>query len=85
VVGRVSCNIFCWLDEVTPVTIVEHQINREKWMVVGESEQKFYGHFFFGDYELDLVNLVALRQEKNELVNDCIQRFLDTRNRCFRI
>ena len=40
---------------------------------------------FFGDYELDLVDLVALRQGKEELVNDYIQRFRDTRNRCFQI
>jgi hypothetical protein len=27
----------------------------------GELEQKFHDHFFSGDYELDLVDLVALR------------------------
>jgi hypothetical protein len=48
-------------------------------------EQKFHDHFFFGDYELDLVDLVALRQGKDETVNDYIRRFRDTRNRCFQI
>jgi hypothetical protein len=52
---------------------------------MGELEQKFHDHFFFGDYELDLVYLVALRHGKDELVNECIQRFRDTRNWCFQI
>jgi hypothetical protein len=52
---------------------------------MGGLEQKFHDHFFSGDYELDLVDLVALRQAKDESVNDYIQRFQDTRNRCFRI
>jgi hypothetical protein len=51
----------------------------------GDLEQKFHEHFFSGDYELDLVDLVALRQEKDESVNDYIQRFWDTRNQCFQI
>jgi hypothetical protein len=40
---------------------------------------------FSGDYELDLVDLVALQQGKDESINDYIQRFLDTRNRCIQI
>jgi hypothetical protein len=28
---------------------------------MGDLEQKFHDHFFSGDYELDLVDLVALR------------------------
>jgi hypothetical protein len=51
----------------------------------GDLEQKFHEHFFFGDCELDLVDLVALRQEKDESVSDYIRRFRDTRNRCFQI
>jgi hypothetical protein len=47
---------------------------------MGGLEQKFHDHFFFGDYELDLVDLVALRQGKDESVNEYIQRFRDTRN-----
>jgi hypothetical protein len=52
---------------------------------MGELEQKFHDHFFSGDYELDLVDLVALRQGKDESVNEYIRRFWDTRNRCFQI
>jgi hypothetical protein len=52
---------------------------------MGELEQKFHDHFFSGDYELDLVDLVALRQGKDESVNEYIRRFRDTRNRCFQI
>jgi hypothetical protein len=51
----------------------------------GDLEQKFYDHFFSGDYELDLVDLVGLQQTKDESVNDYIRRFWDTRNRCFQI
>jgi hypothetical protein len=51
----------------------------------GDLVQKFHEHFFSSDYELDLVDLVALRQEKDESVSDYIRRFQDTRNRCFRI
>jgi hypothetical protein len=38
-------------------------------------EQKFHDHFFSGDYELDLVDLVALRQAKDKSVNDYIRIF----------
>jgi hypothetical protein len=41
----------------------------------GGLEQQFYNHFFSGDYELDLADL-----GKEELVNDYIRRFQDTRN-----
>jgi hypothetical protein len=51
----------------------------------GDLEQKFHDHFFSGDYELDLVDLVALRQGKDESINEYIRRFRDTRNRCFQI
>jgi hypothetical protein len=51
----------------------------------GVLEQKFHDHFFSGDYELDLVHLVALRQGKDESVNEYIWRFWDARNRCFQI
>ena len=47
--------------------------------------KKSHAHFFSGDYELDLVDLVALWQGKDEAVNEYIQRFRDTRNRCFQI
>jgi hypothetical protein len=46
----------------------------------GDLEQKFHDLFFSGDYELDLVDLVALQQAKDELDNDYIRRFRDTRN-----
>jgi hypothetical protein len=52
---------------------------------MGELEQKFHDHFFSSDYKLDLVDLVALRQGKDESVNEYIRRFQDIRNRCFQI
>jgi hypothetical protein len=42
---------------------------------MGDLEQKFHDHFFSGDYELDLVDLVALRQGKDESINEYIRRF----------
>jgi hypothetical protein len=66
---------FTWYATLTPNSILS-------W---GDLEQKFHEHFFSGDYELDLVDLVVLRQEKDESVNDYIRRFRDTRNRCFQI
>jgi hypothetical protein len=66
---------FAWYATLPPNSILS-------W---GELEQKFHDHFFSGDYELDLVDLVALRQGKDELVNEYIWRFRDTRNRCFQI
>jgi hypothetical protein len=51
----------------------------------GDLEQKFHDHSFSGDYELDLVDLVALQQAKDESVNEYIRRFRDTRNWCFQI
>jgi hypothetical protein len=38
----------------------------------GDLEQKIHEHFFSSDYKLDLVDLVALQQEKDESVNDYI-------------
>jgi hypothetical protein len=66
---------FAWYATLPPNSILS-------W---GDLEQKFHEHFFSGDYEQDLVDLVALRQEKDESVNDYIRRFRDMRNRCFQI
>jgi hypothetical protein len=67
--------VFAWYATLPPNSILS-------W---GELEQKFHDHFFSGDYELDLVDLVSLRQGKNESVNEYIRRFRDIRNRCFPI
>jgi hypothetical protein len=61
---------FAWYATFPPNSILS-------W---GDLEQKFQDHFFSGDYELDLVDLVALQQGKDESVNDYIRRFRDTRN-----
>jgi hypothetical protein len=51
---------FAWYATLPPNSILS-------W---GELEQKFHDHFFSGDYELDLVDLVALRQGRtNRLMN----------------
>jgi hypothetical protein len=66
---------FAWYATLPPNPILSWE----------DLEQKIHDHFFSGDYELDLVDLVALRQAKDESVNDYIRRFQDTRNRCFQI
>jgi hypothetical protein len=66
---------FAWYATLPPNSILS-------W---GELEQKFHDHFFSGDFELDLVDIVALWQGKDESINEYIQRFRDTRNRCFQI
>jgi hypothetical protein len=54
---------FAWYATLPPNSI-------SSW---GELEQKFHDHFFSSDYELDLVDLVALRQGKDESVNEYIR------------
>jgi hypothetical protein len=66
---------FAWYATLPPNSILS-------W---GDLEQKFHDHLFSSDYELDLIDLVALRQGKDESVNEYIRRFRDTRNRCFQI
>jgi hypothetical protein len=66
---------FAWYATLPPNSIFS-------W---GDLEQKFHDHFFSGDYELALVDLVALCQGNDESVNDYIWRFQDTRNQCFQI
>jgi hypothetical protein len=66
---------FTWYATLPPNSILS-------W---GYLEQKFHDHFLSSDYELDLVDLVALQQAKDESVNYYIRRFQDTRNRCFQI
>jgi hypothetical protein len=61
---------FAWYATLPPNSILS-------W---GDLEQKFHDHFFSCDYELDLVDLVGLRQAKDESINDYIRRFQDIRN-----
>jgi hypothetical protein len=68
-----SGTLFAWYAILPPNAILS-------W---GDLEQKFHGNFFSDDYELDLVDLMTLRQGKDESVNDFTWRFWDTRNRCF--
>jgi hypothetical protein len=48
-------------------------------------EQKFHEYFYFGDTELRLSHLTAIKQKHNESTTDYIRRFRDTRNRCFNL
>jgi hypothetical protein len=57
--------LFAWYATLPPNSILS-------W---GDLEQKFHDHFFSEDYELDLVDLVTLRQGKDESINDFTRRF----------
>jgi hypothetical protein len=48
-------------------------------------EQKFHEYFYFGDTELRLSHLTAIKQKNNENAADYIRRFRDTRNWCFNL
>jgi hypothetical protein len=49
---------FAWYVTLSPNSILS-------W---GDLEQKFHDYFFSDDYELDLVDLVALQQGKDESI-----------------
>jgi hypothetical protein len=66
---------FAWYAALPPNSI-------NSW---NELESKFHEHFFAGEYELGQADLASVHQGREESVNDCIRRFWDTRNRCFRI
>jgi hypothetical protein len=66
--------MFAWYTTLPPNSIF-----------CGGLEQNFHDCFFSDDYELNLVDLVALQQGKYKLVTDYIWRFQDARNRCFQI
>jgi hypothetical protein len=53
---------FAWYATLPPNSILS-------W---GDLDQKFHVHFFSSDYALDLVDLVALGQGKDESTNDYI-------------
>jgi hypothetical protein len=65
-----TCTTFAWYTTLPPNSIFS-------W---GEFEQKFHDHFFSGDYKLNLVDLVAMQQGKDNSVNDYLRSFWDTRN-----
>jgi hypothetical protein len=48
-------------------------------------EQKFHEYFYFGDTELRLSHLIAIKEKHNEPTADYIMRFRDTRNQCFNL
>jgi hypothetical protein len=51
---------FAWYAPLPPNSIYS-------W---GHLEQKLHDHFFSEEYELDLIDLVALRQGKDKSIND---------------
>ena len=66
---------FAWYASLPPNSI-------NAWV---ELEQKFHDHFFTGDYELGLTDLVSVRQGCDESVNAYLKRFRDMQNRCFQL
>ena len=66
---------FTWFSSLAPSSIFS-------W---AQLEQKFHEYFYFGDSELRLSHLTAIKQKHNKPVVDYIRRFRDTRNRCFNL
>jgi hypothetical protein len=52
---------------------------------LGSLEQKIYEYFYYGDIELRLLHLTAIRQNHNEHILNYIRRFRDTRNQYFNL
>jgi hypothetical protein len=65
-----SGTAFTWFSSLTPNSIFT-------W---AQLEQKFHEYFYYGDTELRLSHLTAVKQKYNEPVTKYIRRFRDTRN-----
>jgi hypothetical protein len=61
---------FTWFTSLAPNSIFT-------W---AQLKQKFHEYFYFGDTELRLSHLTAVKQKQNEPVAEYIRRFRDTRN-----
>ena len=48
-------------------------------------EQKFHGHFYSGDNEAKLTDLISVRQGREESIHEYFKRFKDIKNRCFNL
>jgi hypothetical protein len=66
---------FTWSTSLAPNSIFT-------W---AQLEQKFHECFYFGDTELRLSHLTAVKQKHNEPVTEYTRRFRDTRNNCFNL
>jgi hypothetical protein len=70
-----SGTAFTWFTSLAPNSIFT-------W---AQLEQKFYEYFYYGDTELRLSHLTAIKQKHNESATEYIRRSRDTRNRCFNL
>jgi hypothetical protein len=48
-------------------------------------EQKFYDHFFSGNYQPKLIDLTSVRKSKKESVSDYLKHFKEVKNCCFNL
>jgi hypothetical protein len=70
-----SDTTFTWFTSLAPNSI----------FTCAQLEQKIYEYFYYGDTELRLSHLTAIKQKHNEPIVDYIRRFRDTGNRCFNL
>jgi hypothetical protein len=61
---------FSWFSCLSPNSI-------DSWE---QLEHKFHDHFYSPENELKLLDLISVRQSRNESVNDYIRIFRDTKN-----
>ena len=66
---------FSWFSSLPPNSV--HSWN--------ELEQKFHGHFYSGDNEAKLTDLISVRQGREESIYEYFKRFKDIKNRCFNL
>jgi hypothetical protein len=67
--------VFSWFSSLSPNSI-------DYWE---QLERKFHDHFYSSKNELKLSDLTSVRQDRDELVNDYIRRFRDTKNQCLNL
>jgi hypothetical protein len=67
--------VFSWFSSLSPNSI-------DYWE---QLERKFHDHFYSSKNELKLSDLTSVRQGRDELVNDYIRRFRDTKNQCLNL
>jgi hypothetical protein len=68
-------NAIAWFSSFAPGSIIS-------WDML---ERKFHDHFYSGSMQLKLTDLTLVRQGRDETVSAYINRFKESKNRCFNL
>jgi len=66
---------FSWFSALPPNSV-------RSW---NEIEQKIHDHFYSGDNEAKLTDLISVKQSRDESVTDYFKTFKEVKNRCFNL